>query len=64
MNTNNFHDNITAKLWIFKTYRALIYHRLYDSVAKRIKHEASGMFTYREKISNPVKKGSSLPGQP
>ena len=35
--------------------RALVYHRLYGSVAERVKQEASSMSTYREKSSHPVK---------
>ena len=35
--------------------RALILLKLHDSVAERIKHEASDAFTYHEKSSNPVR---------
>ena len=41
------------KTQITTNTRALIYLRLYDSVAKWIKHEASDMVTYCEKSSNP-----------
>ena len=45
----------TSKAQITTSTRALIYLGLHGSVAKRIKHEASGMLTYREKSSNPVR---------
>ena len=45
----------TSKTQITTNTRALIYVPPYDSVAERIKHEVSGMFTYREKSSNPVR---------
>ena len=45
----------TSKTQITTSTRALIYLGLNGSVAKRIKHEASGMLTYREKSSNPVR---------
>ena len=42
----------TSKTQITTTTRALIHLGLHGSVAKQIKHEASDMFTYREKSSN------------
>ena len=61
MNTKCFiniicHNNITAKSWVLTNIsaknfqnadtRALIYNKLYSSVAARIKHEASNMHNY------------------
>ena len=43
------------KTQIATNTRALVYHRVYDSVVERIKHEASGMLTYQEKSWNPVR---------
>ena len=34
---------------------ALVYHRLYDSVTERTKHEAFNIAIYREKSLNPVR---------
>ena len=45
----------TFKTLITTNTRALIYLGLHGSVAKWIKHEASGMLTYCEKSSNPVR---------
>ena len=45
----------TSKTHIKTNIRALIYLGLHGSVAKWIKHEASGMLTYREKSSNPIR---------
>ena len=39
-----------------KGYRALIYHRLYDSVADWIKHTVFNMLTYCEKSSNTIRR--------
>ena len=33
----------------------LIHFELYDSLAERINNDATGMFTYCEKSSNPVR---------
>ena len=44
----------TSKTQITTNARALIYLGLHGFEAKRIKHEVSGMLTYREKSSNPV----------
>ena len=44
----------TSKTQITTNTRALIYLELHGSVTERIKHEASGMLTYREKSSIPV----------
>ena len=44
----------TSKTQITTNTRALIYLELHGSVAKQIKHEASGMLTYREMSSKPV----------
>ena len=44
------------KAQIMAYTRALVYHKLYDSVAERIKHKASNMLTFREKGSNPVRR--------
>ena len=35
--------------------KALIYYRLYDSVAEWIKYRAFNMLTYHEKTSKPVR---------
>ena len=48
------------QLRIFKTQittntRALVYHRLYGSVAEQIKHMASNMLSYRETSSDPIR---------
>ena len=45
----------TSKTQITTDIKALIFHRLYGSVAKRIKHTASNIFTCRETISNLVR---------
>ena len=45
----------TSKTQITTNVRALIYRKLHSPVAKRIKHEVSGMLTFRKKNSNPVK---------
>ena len=45
----------TSKTQVTTNTRALIHFGLRGSVARRIKHEASGMLTYREKSSNPAR---------
>ena len=50
----------TSQTKITTNTRPLIYLGLHGSVAKRIKYEASGMLTYREKSSNLVR-GSRNP---
>ena len=45
----------TSKTQITTNTKALMYLELHGSVAERIKHEASGMLTYTEKSSNPVR---------
>ena len=56
MNATIYHyDNIMAKKWITTKTRALVYLILQGSVAERIKHDVSSMFTYRRK-SSPCKK--------
>ena len=63
MDTNIFHDNITAKNFIITNTRALIYLGLHGSVTKRIKYKASGMLTYREKSLNTTRSSSSFCSQ-
>ena len=55
MDTNIYHDNITAKTQLTTNTKALIYLGAHGSVAERIKHEVSGMPTFREKSSNAVR---------
>ena len=45
----------TSKTQIATNTRALICLGLHGCVVERIKHEVSGMLTYREKSSNPVR---------
>ena len=45
----------TSKTQITTNTRDLIYLGLHDFVAERIKHGASGMLTYSEKSSHPVR---------
>ena len=50
----------TSKTQITTNTRALICLRPHGSVVERIGHEASGMLTYREKSSNPVRSTFSI----
>ena len=57
MDTNICHNKITlktSKTQSITNARALIYFRLHDSVAERIKLEAFSMLTYCKKSSNPA----------
>ena len=45
----------TSKTQFATNTRAIIHLGLHGSVAEWIKHEASGMFIYREKSSNTVR---------
>ena len=64
MNINIFAITI-FQLRTFKTQfmtktKALVYHRLCNSVAERIKHTTFSIPTYHEKISNPVRSRFSV----
>ena len=59
MNINTF-DMTIFQLKNFKTQimaktKALVYHRLYDSMAERIKPTALNISTFCETSSNPVR---------
>ena len=59
MNINTFDMTIfqliTFETQIMTNTRALVYHRLFDSVAERIKDTAYNISTFRETRSNPVR---------
>ena len=50
----------TCKTQIMTKTRALVCHRLFGSVAERIKHTAFNIPTYCEKSSNPVRSRFSV----